>query len=111
MTRVLSVAGELGREVSDGGAGDQQAERMLLLLAKTGRRVMEILQLDTTRPNQQDPLGASPPRSGAVWLGVFRHLLRSIPRFGSRPGALASVMAAHFTHGTAAMAARSPVRA
>ena len=46
MTRVLSVAGELGREVSDGGAGDQQAERMLLLLAKTGRRVMEILQLD-----------------------------------------------------------------
>ncbi|MGZ6669663.1 MAG: tyrosine-type recombinase/integrase, partial [Solirubrobacteraceae bacterium] len=46
MTRVLSVAGELGRDVSDGGAGDQQAERMLLLLAKTGRRVMEILQLD-----------------------------------------------------------------
>ena len=46
MTRVLSVAGELGRDVSDGGAGDEQAERMLLLLAKTGRRVMEILQLD-----------------------------------------------------------------
>jgi Phage integrase family len=46
MTRVLSVAGELGRDVSDGGAGDPQAERMLLLLAKTGRRVMEILQLD-----------------------------------------------------------------
>jgi Phage integrase family len=46
MSRVLGVAGELGREEADGGAGDQQAERMLLLLAKTGRRVMEILQLD-----------------------------------------------------------------
>ena len=32
MTRVLSVAGELGRDLGDGGAGDQQAERMLFLL-------------------------------------------------------------------------------
>jgi phenylacetate-coenzyme A ligase PaaK-like adenylate-forming protein len=40
------------------------------------------------------------------WLGVFRHLLRWIdedPEFASRPAVLATVMAAHFTHGTAAM--------
>src|ERR1019366_6132957 len=74
MTRVLSVAGELGRDVSDGGAGDEQAGRMVLLLAKTGRRGMEILPLDfdppparqsrtTGRPDAHAPL---PPHPGDI---------------------------------------------
>ena len=58
MTRVLSVAGELGRDLGDGGAGDQQAERMLFLLAKTGRRVMEIAALDATAQTDQAVRGA-----------------------------------------------------
>ena len=47
------------------------------------------------------------------YLGLFRYLLRakwSDPELASRPVVAASVMAAHFTHATAALAARSPAR-
>ena len=36
----------LGDPVSEGGLGDEQAMRALMLLARTGRRLNEILLLD-----------------------------------------------------------------
>ena len=46
----MAGAGLLGVPASEGGLGDEQAMRILMLLARTGRRVSEICLLD------RDPL-------------------------------------------------------
>lgn len=50
MSRMLAHVQLLGDPVTDGGLGDEQAMRILLLVATTGRRLSEILLLD------RDPL-------------------------------------------------------
>jgi integrase len=50
MSRIMANVHLLGQPVSDGGLGDEQAMRILLLVATTGRRLSEILLLD------RDPL-------------------------------------------------------
>ena len=49
-TQIMAGAGLLGVPASEGGLGDEQAMRILMLLARTGRRVSEICLLD------RDPL-------------------------------------------------------
>lgn len=44
--RIMAGAGLLGTPPADGGLGDEQAMRILMLLARTGRRVSEICMLD-----------------------------------------------------------------
>jgi integrase len=44
--RIMAGAGLLGTPTADGGLGDEQAMRILMLLARTGRRVSEICMLD-----------------------------------------------------------------
>jgi integrase len=50
MSRIMAKVQLLGDPVEEGGLGDQQAMRILLLVATTGRRLSEILLLD------RDPL-------------------------------------------------------
>jgi hypothetical protein len=50
MSRIMAKVQLLGDSVADGGIGDEQAMRILLLVATTGRRLSEILLLD------RDPL-------------------------------------------------------
>lgn len=50
MSRIMANVHLLGEPVKDGGLGDEQAMRILLLVATTGRRLSEILLLD------RDPL-------------------------------------------------------
>ena len=50
MSRIMANVELLGEPVKDGGLGDEQAMRILLLVATTGRRLSEILLLD------RDPL-------------------------------------------------------
>ena len=50
MSRIMANVQLLGEPVKDGGLGDEQAMRILLLVATTGRRLSEILLLD------RDPL-------------------------------------------------------
>jgi integrase len=50
MSRIMAKVQLLGDPVKDGGLGDEQAMRILLLVATTGRRLSEILLLD------RDPL-------------------------------------------------------
>jgi len=57
LTAIMAGTGILGDPPSEGGLGDEQAMRILMLLARTGRRMSEILLLD------RDPLTAIP---GAV---------------------------------------------
>jgi integrase len=62
-SRIMNGIGILGAPESEGGLGDEQAMRILLLLALTGRRLNEICMLD------RDPLHALPqaaPDSGAA---------------------------------------------
>ena len=49
-TQIMAGAGLLGVPAAEGGLGDEQAMRILMLLARTGRRVSEICLLD------RDPL-------------------------------------------------------
>ncbi|MEP6561950.1 MAG: site-specific integrase [Nakamurella sp.] len=44
--QIMAGVGLLGRPTVDGGLGDEQAMRILMLLARTGRRVSEICMLD-----------------------------------------------------------------
>lgn len=44
--QIMAGIGLLGRPTVDGGLGDEQAMRILMLLARTGRRVSEICMLD-----------------------------------------------------------------
>ncbi len=46
MAQVMRHAGLLGAPKDAGGLGDEQAMRILMLLARTGRRVNELLLLD-----------------------------------------------------------------
>jgi integrase len=46
MAQVMRHAGRLGAPVAEGGIGDEQAMRIVMLLARTGRRVSELLLLD-----------------------------------------------------------------
>jgi integrase len=57
LAAIMAGTGILGDPPSEGGLGDEQAMRILMLLARTGRRMNEILLLD------RDPLTAVP---GAV---------------------------------------------
>jgi integrase len=50
LSRLMAKVQLLGQPVDDGGVGDEQAMRILLLVATTGRRLSEILLLD------RDPL-------------------------------------------------------
>ena len=50
MSRIMANVQLLGEPIKDGGLGDEQAMRILLLVATTGRRLSEILLLD------RDPL-------------------------------------------------------
>ena len=46
LAQIMAGTGLLGAPTSDGGLGDEQAMRIMMLLARTGRRVNEILLLD-----------------------------------------------------------------
>jgi integrase len=46
MAQLMRHAGLLGAPVKDGGIGDEQAMRIVMLLARTGRRAGEVLLLD-----------------------------------------------------------------
>ncbi len=46
MAQLMRHAGLLGIPVTDGGIGDEQAMRIVMLLARTGRRAGEVLLLD-----------------------------------------------------------------
>jgi hypothetical protein len=46
MAQLMRHAGVVGAPKDDGGLGDEQAMRILMLLARTGRRVSELLLLD-----------------------------------------------------------------
>jgi len=46
MAQVMRHAGRLGAPTQEGGIGDEQAMRILMLLARTGRRAGELLLLD-----------------------------------------------------------------
>ena len=46
MAQLMRHAGVLGAPKDEGGLGDEQAMRILMLLARTGRRVSELLLLD-----------------------------------------------------------------
>jgi hypothetical protein len=49
-SKIMAGTGVLGASAAEGGIGDEQAMRILMLLARTGRRLSEILLLD------RDPL-------------------------------------------------------
>lgn len=46
MTRIMGQAGLLGVPAADGGFGDEQAMRLLMLQARLGRRINELCMLD-----------------------------------------------------------------
>ena len=46
MTAIMGQAGMLGAPVPDGGFGDEQAMRLLMLQARLGRRINELCMLD-----------------------------------------------------------------
>jgi integrase len=69
-TQIMAGAGILGAPVADGGLGDEQAMRILMLLARTGRRVSEICLLD------RDPLLPVGPAPEGPGQGVFTARLR-----------------------------------
>lgn len=71
LTQIMAGAGVLGAPAAEGGLGDEQAMRILMLLARTGRRVSEICLLD------RDPLlPLGPSVSGASSTGAFTARLR-----------------------------------
>jgi integrase len=69
LTQIMAGAGLLGAPPAEGGLGDEQAMRILMLLARTGRRVSEICLLD------RDPLlPAGPAASGRDSAGFTARL-------------------------------------
>lgn len=66
MTKIMAGIGQLGEPAGDGGLGDPQAMRIMMLQARLGRRINEILMLDA------DPLlaltagPAAAPEPGAM---------------------------------------------
>ena len=59
LTQIMAGAGLLGAPAAEGGLGDEQAMRILMLLARTGRRVSEICLLD------RDPLLPTGPAAAS----------------------------------------------
>src|SRR5205823_2749687 len=59
-SQIMAGLGLLGASAEEGGLGDEQAMRILMLLARTGRRINEVCMLDW------DPLLAldNPPTVG-----------------------------------------------
>ncbi len=71
MTKIMAQAGTLGAPAADGGFGDEQAMRLLMLQARLGRRINELCMLD------HDPLSMLDHPSGAQDdPGAFRARLR-----------------------------------
>ena len=64
MAQVMRHAGLLGVPPEEGGIGDEQAMRILMLLARTGRRASELLLLDFDCLLAIPGLGAREPDSG-----------------------------------------------
>ena len=73
-TQLMRHAGVLAAPKDEGGLGDEQAMRILMLLARTGRRVSEILLLDF------DPI--------LPITGIAAEARRERPRRGRREAAL-----------------------
>jgi len=57
MTKIMAGIGQLGEPAAEGGLGDPQAMRIMMLQARLGRRISEILMLDA---DPVLPLAASP---------------------------------------------------
>jgi hypothetical protein len=70
MTKIMGQAGMLGVPVADGGFGDEQAMRLLMLQARLGRRINELCMLD------HDPLTMLGCPSGSHDPGAFTARLR-----------------------------------
>ena len=70
LTQIMAGAGLLGAVPADGGLGDEQAMRILMLLARTGRRVSEICLLD------RDPLLPVGPAASPAGTNGFTARLR-----------------------------------
>ncbi len=70
MTKIMGQAGMLGAPVADGGFGDEQAMRLLMLQARLGRRINELCMLD------HDPLSMLGHPSGDQEPGGFVARLR-----------------------------------
>lgn len=66
MTKIMTGIGQLGEPAGDGGLGDPQAMRIMMLQARLGRRINEILMLDAD-PLLPLPAGpAAAPEPGAM---------------------------------------------
>jgi integrase len=66
MAKIMAGIGQLGGQAGDGGLGDPQAMRIMMLQARLGRRINEILMLDA---DPLLPLAAGPaaaPGPGAM---------------------------------------------
>jgi hypothetical protein len=70
MTKIMGQAGMLGAPAADGGFGDEQAMRLLMLQARLGRRINELCMLD------HDPLSMLGHPSGDQEPGAFVARLR-----------------------------------
>src|SRR5262249_10873640 len=71
LTQIMAGADQLGAPAAEGGLGDEQAMRILMLLARTGRRVSEVCLLD------RDPLlPLGPAATQASSTGGFPARLR-----------------------------------
>ena len=70
MTKIMGQAGMLGTPAADGGSGDEQAMRLLMLQARLGRRINELCMLD------HDPLSMLDCPSGDQDPGAFAARLR-----------------------------------
>jgi integrase len=57
MAKIMAGIGRLGEPAGEGGLGDPQAMRIMMLQARLGRRISEILMLD---PDPLLPLAAGP---------------------------------------------------
>jgi len=64
LTQIMAGAGLLGAPAAEDGLGDEQAMRILMLLARTGRRVSEICLLDREPLLPIGQPAASTPGSG-----------------------------------------------
>jgi hypothetical protein len=73
MTKIMGKAGTLGAPAADGGFGDEQAMRLLMLQARLGRRINELCMLDHDPLSMLDhPSGAQDPQDP----GAFKARLR-----------------------------------
>jgi len=70
MTEIMGQAGLLGAPAADGGFGDEQAMRLLMLQARLGRRINELCMLD------HDPLTMLDCLPGSQDPGAFAARLR-----------------------------------